>query len=65
MKSYVKGDKSKAVCPQCGLVSTTFQYRDLTLKDSSKVVENVLVGVCDNCDMTVSTPGQSTAEIKG
>lgn len=63
MKFYIQGDKSKAICPHCGLVSTTFSYRDLTLKESNKVVKNILVGVCDNCDATVSTPAQSTAEI--
>jgi len=63
MKFYIEGDKSKAICPHCGLVSTTFQYRDLTLKESNKVVKNILVGVCDDCNTTVSTPAQSTAEI--
>lgn len=63
MKKYNAGDKSKALCPECGLVNTTFQYRDLTLEQSKKTVPNILVGVCDSCDSTVSTPAQSTPMI--
>lgn len=63
MKKYNVGDKSKAICPECGLVDTTFQYRNLTLEQSKKTVSNILVGVCDSCDKTVSTPAQSTPMI--
>lgn len=63
MKFYKKGDKSKAICDTCGFVHTTFLYRDLIIKETGAKVENVLVGVCDKCGKTVSTPAQSTAEI--
>ncbi|MCP1693149.1 hypothetical protein J2T26_003024 [Citrobacter farmeri] len=64
MKFYKKGDKSKAICSHCGLVSTTFDYRDLIVAESNVKVSNVLAAVCDTCGKTVSTPAQSTSEIK-
>ncbi len=64
MKVYFAGDKSKAVCPSCGLVETVFQYRDVDLEASHKTVKNILVGVCTHCGLTVSTPAQSTPAIK-
>jgi hypothetical protein len=64
MKLYIQGDKSKAICQDCGLVTTTFDYRNLEIKETSKIVKNILVGVCDCCGRTVSTPAQSTPEIK-
>lgn len=64
MKMYFAGEKSKAICQNCGLVSTTFQYRDVKLAQSHRLIKNILVGVCDTCDATVSTPAQSTPAIK-
>lgn len=64
MKIYFAGDKSQAICEHCGLVSTTFDYRDVTLEISKKVVKNILVAVCDQCGAIVSTPAQSTPAIK-
>lgn len=64
MKVYFPGDKSKAMCACCGLVDTTFLYRDVLLKESQRTVKNILVGVCDQCGATVSTPAQSTPAIK-
>lgn len=64
MKIYFSGDKSKAICPCCGLVDTTFKYRDVFLTETKKTVEKILVGVCDKCNQTVSTPAQSTPAIK-
>ena len=63
MKKYNAGDKSKAICPECGLVETTFEYRDIFLEQHRKTVPNILVGVCDKCHQTVSTPAQSTPMI--
>lgn len=64
MKNFVVGDKSKALCSCCGLVSTTFENRGFLLEESKKVVPNILVGVCDNCNQTVSIPHQSTPMIQ-
>lgn len=64
MKIYFAGDKSKAICPCCGIVETTFRYRDVFLAETKKTVEGILVGVCDKCDEVVSMPAQSTPAIK-
>lgn len=64
MKIYFPGDRGKAVCACCGLVDTSFQYRDVLLKESQRTVRNILVGVCDQCGATVSTPAQSTPAIR-
>jgi hypothetical protein len=59
-----EGDKSKAICSHCKkMVSTTFAYRDVPFSDGSGVVKNILVGVCDHCDLVVSIPAQSTPAI--
>ena len=64
MKFYIQGDKSRALCEQCGLVGTTFLYRDIFLEQSRRTVKDVLVGVCDQCSCIVSTPAQSTPAIR-
>lgn len=64
MKKYNAGDKSRAICSKCGLEDTTFQYRDLLLSEQNMMVHNILVGVCDGCGDTVSTPSQSTPQIQ-
>lgn len=63
-KFFSEGDKSKAICSHCKkMVSTTFGYRDVPFSDGSGVVKNILVGVCDQCDLVVSIPAQSTPAI--
>ncbi len=62
MEIYKEGDKSKAICSHCKkIVPTTFQVRTAQIKDGdeSYKVPNVLVGVCDVCESTVSVPQQS------
>ena len=57
-----ENDKSRAVCEYCGLVSTTFLHRLVTMGNAGAI--HVLAGVCDNCARVVSIPAQSTPEIK-
>lgn len=65
MKIYKVGDTSKAVCHNCKAVKpTTFQLRDIPFSDGEGVVKNVIAGVCDICNEVVSTPPQSTPNIK-
>lgn len=64
MKIRFAGEKSKAMCENCGLVSTTFAYRDVPLAQSGKIVKDILVGVCDQCSSVLSTPAQSTSAIR-
>ncbi len=59
------GQKSKAICECCEkIVTTTFKYRDVKIKDKDIVVPHLLVGVCDTCDETVSIPSTATPQIK-
>lgn len=65
MKKLNIGDKGQAICETCEtIVSTTYTVRDIILSESKIVVPNLLVGVCDKCNHTVSIPAQNTEEIK-
>jgi hypothetical protein len=64
MKLLFQGDKGKAICEHCGVVTTTYFYRDVPLSDSGKMVKKILVGVCDKCQSVASIPAQSTPAIK-
>lgn len=65
MKLLKVGDKSKAICYDCGeLVHTTYKRRDVAFSDGNGVAKDILAGVCDQCDRVVSTPAQSTPAIK-
>jgi len=57
------GEKGRALCETCGLVSTTFDYRDVPFQDGSGTVQDILVAVCDTCGMVVAIPPQSTPAI--
>ena len=62
---YALGSKSKAICETCSnIVNTTMKLRDVGLSDGSKVIKDLIVGVCDNCDETVSIPSTQTSKIK-
>lgn len=59
------GDTGEAICPRCEeRVSTHYEYRTLHLEETDVDVENVLVGVCDQCQETVTVPAQSTPKLK-
>lgn len=64
MKIYKEGDKSKAICPDCGMVETTFITRDVPIKGSSTIAKNILAGVCSECEKVVSIPQQSAPYVK-
>lgn len=54
----------KAICYTCEkLVATTQKLRDVPTS-TGKVVPNLLVGVCDICDSTVSCSQASVATLK-
>lgn len=64
-QKYALENKSKAICENCkSIVGTTFKLRDVALSDGSEVIKDLVVGVCDNCDETVSVPSTQTAKIK-
>ena len=57
MKLFTKGDKSRAICEDCGgLVSTTFDYRNVPFSDGKGEVKDILLAVCDDCGGVVATP---------
>lgn len=61
---YRQGDKSTAVCEACeAIVPTTFRYRDVPYDDGSGVAKDILAAQCDQCDMVVGIPAQSTVAI--
>jgi hypothetical protein len=63
MVIHKDGDKSKAICENCGrIVATTFRYADFVVNGSK--VPDVLQGFCDVCGESVSLPHQSTFRIK-
>ena len=65
MKIFKVGDSQKAICENCrSLENATFTLRDVPFSDSSGVVKNVLVGVCDKCDEVSILPHQSTPVVK-
>ena len=42
----------------------TFCVRDVPFSDGSGIVEQILVGVCDQCKRVIAIPAQSTPKIK-
>lgn len=62
---HKEGDQTRRTCFKCNCDTlTTFRYRDVPLSDSGLLVKNILVGVCDRCDSTISIPSQSVENIK-
>jgi hypothetical protein len=64
MRFVKEGEKSKAVCDNCGLTTITYALRDLDFSDKSGTVKDVLAGVCDTCNEVIVIPAQSTPQIK-
>lgn len=65
MRILKEGDKATGLCESCKTrVPMTYQYGSVYLEKSKVDVSNVLVGVCDVCDETVSIPAQSFPRLK-
>jgi hypothetical protein len=65
MRILKEGDKSLALCESCGRrTTTTYKYRSIELEESRVEVDNVLVGVCDECGAIASIPAQSFPRLK-
>jgi hypothetical protein len=65
MKKFWKaGDRSRAICEQCGkVVETRFEYRTYSLTKPRVDVPDVLVAVCTSCDCVVAVPYQSSPKL--
>jgi hypothetical protein len=62
-KFWRAGDRSRAICEQCGLVETRFEYRTYPLEKPRVDVPDVLVAVCSTCDRIVAVPYQSSPRL--
>jgi hypothetical protein len=63
-KFWRAGDRSRAICEECGkVVETRFEYRTYSLSRPRVDVPDVLVAVCMVCDQTVAVPYQSSPRL--
>ncbi|HEX6370129.1 MAG TPA: hypothetical protein VF006_14505 [Longimicrobium sp.] len=62
-KFWRAGDRSRAICEECGAVETRFEYRTYSLERPRVDVPDVLVAVCTTCDRTVGVPYQSSPRL--
>ncbi|MEP6509013.1 MAG: hypothetical protein ABJC63_12385 [Gemmatimonadales bacterium] len=59
-----EGDVSSTTCSVCGKqVHARYETRDVRMNRSAITYSNILVGVCSECDSTISLPRQSIAQI--
>ncbi len=59
------GDREQAACTRCkAFVDVTYQLRDVPFSDGGGLVNQVLVGVCEQCDQVCVLPQQSTPAVK-
>ena len=57
------GDRSRAICEDCGTVEIRFELRTYPLSSPAAEVPDVLVGVCATCNRTVAVPYQSSGKL--
>lgn len=62
-KFWQAGDRSRAICEQCGVVETRFEYRTVSLEKPRVDVPDVLVAVCTVCDQIAAVPYQSSPRL--
>ncbi|HEX8696921.1 MAG TPA: hypothetical protein VF746_31165 [Longimicrobium sp.] len=63
-KLWKVGDRSRAICENCGrVVETRFEFRTYPLVSPRINVPDVLVAVCAECDGIVAVPYQSTPRL--
>ncbi|HZK77809.1 MAG TPA: hypothetical protein VFC35_02795 [Gemmatimonadaceae bacterium] len=60
-----EGDVAATTCTVCGKqVHARYETRDIRMSRSAITYSNILVGVCSECDSTISLPRQSIAQIR-
>lgn len=65
MRVLQEGDTAAAICPRCEeRVRIRYEYRLFRLEETDIEVDHVLLGVCGQCDETVTVPAQSTPKLK-
>lgn len=62
---WKEGDESSTICSACRKqVHARYETRSLRMSRSAITFSNILVGVCNECDSTISLPRQSIAQIR-
>lgn len=65
MRVLQEGDTGTGLCPRCEeRVPIRYEYRPFQLEETDVEVENVLVGVCEQCGERVTVPAHSTPKLK-
>lgn len=61
---HAEGEKSEAICYDCGrVVQTTFVIRDVPFDDGIGIARAIMACVCDGCGEVVAIPAMSTPQI--
>lgn len=64
MKHWNCGDKSRAICERCRIVTTTtFGRHDVPFENGFGVASQIIAATCDECGTIVTIPPQSTPAI--
>ena len=59
-----EGDTAATTCSVCGKQTTArYETRDVRPSRSAVTYSNILVGVCNECDSTITLPRQSIAQM--
>lgn len=65
LRFWTAGEHSEALCHICkDWRDITFARRPFLLEQPTVVVNDVLVGVCNTCDTTISIPHQSSRKLR-
>lgn len=67
MFSWNEGDKSEAICATCNHLTTTTMKPDkleIQVAGRKVVIEDLLLGICDECGKPAAVPAQSTDRVK-
>ena len=65
MEEWKEYDRGAAICSFCEeQVIVVFKRRDLSYPAKNTIINNILVGICTQCDHIISIPQQSVEKIK-
>jgi hypothetical protein len=65
MKFYSVGDKTKALCEDCGaVVEAVYGYHDVAFDDGVGIAKGILAAACRECGTVVAIPAQSLPALR-